>query len=160
MNALALVLVALLAIPTHRAEQLATYTTDAAQIAQVDVGLLAALFYHESTYRASARSRAGAVGLGQLMPTTRWGRAYLRECEDARRIFQGDACELLQARHAAWALRDNIQKCGSHIRALGSYRTGRCRVGPRAYATVQLARQIRWRMANPSSRPLLAARLP
>lgn len=170
MNALTLAILALLslspgvyapALRGHelgaqaRAAQLAHHLDEAARVAHVDVALLTALAFHESGLDHAAVSHRGALGMLQLNPRAPWGSAYVRECRRSP-----DACELLNARWGAWALRDALQSCGSTVRALGAYRTGRCVAGPRAHATQRLAWAIRWRLSNPSHRPLTAGRLP
>lgn len=138
-----------------RAEQLAHQFDETARITHVDVALLVAIAYHESSLDHDTKPQPLGLGIMQLNPRARWGKVWQRECKRAP-----DACELLNVRWGAWALRDAIQACGSTVRALGMYRTGRCVAGPRAHATQRLAWAIRWRLTHPSTRPLNARRLP
>lgn len=160
MNALALLLVALVAMPQDRALEMASHFEEAARITHQPVERLVAVAFYESTLRPGAVARdehgvAIARGTMQLNIHSRWGKAWLRECKQAP-----DACELLNIRWGAWALRDAMQSCGSAVRAIGMYRTGRCVDGPRARRTVALSWALRWRLDHPSRRPLTVARLP
>jgi soluble lytic murein transglycosylase-like protein len=159
MNALALVLVALVSISHERAIELAHNLQEAADLAHVDVASLTALAYYESGFDAEARSSVGARGVMQLHH--RWyGRMWQSEC----RLVPGDesACDMLNVRWGAWALRDALQACGgSYAHAFGWYRTGsKCLAGPRAKTTMRLAMTIRYRLSHPSTRPIQARLLP
>lgn len=136
------------------ATEVAEHLHAAAKLHDVDVALLAALAYYESAFDRRARSRVGALGMLQLMPQFRWGRAWRADC----RILPSE-CDALNVAYGAAALRDGIQVCGSHVRAVGRYRTGRCVAGPRARATVVLAQQVRFRLKHPSTRRLVVRRL-
>lgn len=155
MSPLAMVIAALLVVaPAQRVERIAAQLDGAARLAKVDVALLTALAFHESSLRENARSRVGAMGMMQLYspryvaPWKAWCRTHPSDCSSEN------------VRQGAWALRDAIQKCGSHVRAVGAYRSGRCIVRARERATVALAQTIRYRLKHPSTRPLVAPRLP
>jgi hypothetical protein len=122
-----------------RAEQLAVRLTRAAEAAQVEVALLAALAYDESHLDSTRVSSEGALGMLQLLPTSRWGRAWLEACGQ-----QLDRCEALNAVWGAYALRDGLKACRGRLgHAVGFYRTGKCVEGPRARRTLALAHWVR-----------------
>src|SRR5205807_2076972 len=58
------------ALSGHQAEQIAASVLDASDRNDVDPRLVLALVACESNFRHTARSRVGALGLGQLMPRT------------------------------------------------------------------------------------------
>lgn len=142
-QALALAIMALASVAPARAYELARYFDTAATASAVDPVQLVALGYHESTFRITARSVRGAVGVMQLLPRY-WG----RQASEEQHILR-----------AAGVLRMYQQKCRTTLRALGAYRTGRCSAGPRARATRQLATNIRAWMARPTSK-IVVVRLP
>jgi soluble lytic murein transglycosylase-like protein len=135
-----------------RAEELAGQLTDAAWEAGVDVALLTALAHDESGFDHAAVSPEGALGALQLLPASRWGRAWLAEVED----LEGRglrAREDLNVQWGAYALRDALEACGgSVVHALGFYRSGKCIDGPRGRRTVRLAKWIRTRLQAPHGR--------
>jgi hypothetical protein len=124
--------------PEARAQELADQLTDAAQVSGVDVALLTALAAKESAFNHDAVSSVGARGMMQLLPASRYGRAWSRDC--AR---DPDTCETSNVRHGAWALRDGLRECGPILRSLNWYRSGRCTDAPRAREVVRLAARIR-----------------
>lgn len=128
-----------------RAQQLASQLERAADLAQVEVALLAALAYHESALDHGRVSGEGAVGMLQLLPASRWGRGWLEACERPVTIAAA-RCEALNAVWGAFALRDGLEACGSPGRAIGFYRAGKCLEGPRARRTLALARWVRTRL--------------
>lgn len=155
MSPLAMVIAALLVVaPVAHVEKTAAQLEAAAQLAKVDVALLTALAFHESSLRHDARSRVGAMGMLQLYHP-RYVRPWRSDCAVSPRD-----CSALNVVYGAMALRDALQKCGSHVRAVGAYRSGRCIVRARERATVALAQTIRYRLKHPSTRPLVAPRLP
>lgn len=137
-----------------RSEQLARWTEQAADQAGVKRDKLAALIGHESAFNTKARSRVGAIGAGQL-----YNPLYVRHWRADCKLVPA-SCEEAQFAWAAWALRDSLRQCGTYLRAFGHYRTGRCVEGPRAHATLRFSHQIAWRLKHPSSRRLVAPRLP
>jgi Transglycosylase SLT domain len=121
-----------------RAEQIATTLRTAAHTQGVPVELFVALAVLESGLDAEAESRKGALGLLQLNPRSRWGRAWVADCD----AFQG-LCGPRNAHWGAVALRDALAECGSEGAAVGFYRTGRCVTGPRARQVLALRARIR-----------------
>ncbi len=89
---------------------------------QLDPALLAAVIYQESKFRASARSRSGAVGLMQLLPATAEGIA-LHTGGTAFRI--GDLLDPeINVRYGAWYLHHLMEKYGDERTALAAYNAG------------------------------------
>lgn len=124
--------------PELRALEQAEQLEHAAELAGVPIELLAAVAQDESGLDDDRVSRCGARGRMQLLPASRWGRAWLEACEERPR-----ACEALNVLWGAYALRDALDACGGdpHL-ALGFYRAGRCVAGPRGAATIELATWI------------------
>ena len=124
--------------PEARAQELADQLEDASRVSGVDVALLTALAAKESAFNHDAVSSVGARGMMQLLPASRYGRAWLRDCRLAP-----DACEQSNARWGAYAMRDALRECGPILKATGWYRAGRCVAGPRGREVVRLAASIR-----------------
>jgi len=101
-----------------------------AEEAGADAALVAAVAWHESSYRPDAvNPRTGAFGVMGLMPTptadpARWCRDI-----DIRTTAGNVACGVLLLRRA-------LRLCGTVEGALSRYRGHRC--GPSAYATMVL----------------------
>jgi soluble lytic murein transglycosylase-like protein len=89
---------------------------DAAAEHGVDPGLLAALVRHESDFDPGVRSRAGAIGLGQLMPGTAAGLG----------VDPTDPAQNLDG--AARYLKQQLDRFGSADLALAAYNAGPNRV--------------------------------
>lgn len=89
---------------------------DAAAKHGIDPGLLAALVQHESGFDPAARSHAGAIGLGQLMPGTARGLG----------VDPNDPIANLDG--AARYLREQLDRFGSADLALAAYNAGPNRV--------------------------------
>jgi hypothetical protein len=149
--------------PELGAQELAERYLDAADRAGVDVADLYALGHDESGQNPRRVSPAGALGRLQLLPASRWGRGWLRECaprnrHDGERFRVGFPAELdLRAERktcegsnvlwGAYALRDALVACcGVLVLAYGFYRTGKCVAGPRSRRTAKLADWVRWRL--------------
>lgn len=136
--------------PEARAAQLGAYVESAARSARLDVASYLALLYHESGLSLRARSRVGAIGVGQL-----YWRGYVRSWRADCRLAPS-RCEESQFTHAAWALRSSLRQCRTYLRAYHSYRSGACGVNSKALATARLARMIRERLERPSLNRLRA----
>jgi soluble lytic murein transglycosylase len=89
---------------------------------RLDPALLAAVIYQESKFRASARSRSGAIGLMQLQPTTAQGIAIRT---GGTRFRVDDLYEPeINVRYGAWYLRHLLDKYGDERTALAAYNAG------------------------------------
>jgi hypothetical protein len=139
--------------PERRAEELAGQLRRAAHAARVELPLLVALAYHESALDHGARSRVGALGALQLLPSSPWGRGWLRACGKGPRAAEKGPRRRVEELNAHWgaiALRDGLRACrGAPGMAVGFYRTGRCVEGPKARNTIALARVVRVRLTSP-----------
>jgi soluble lytic murein transglycosylase-like protein len=100
----------------ERAQQWLPAMESAAAAAGIDVRLLASLVKQESAFRADARSHAGAIGLGQLMPGT--ARELGVDPHDPQQNLNG----------AARYLRSQLDRFGSVELALAAYNAGPGRV--------------------------------
>lgn len=89
---------------------------DAASKHGLDAGLLAALVKHESGFDPAARSHAGAIGLGQLMPGTAAGLGV--DPTDPTQNLDG----------AARYLKQQLDRFGTADLALAAYNAGPNRV--------------------------------
>lgn len=89
---------------------------DAATAAGVDPALLASLVQHESGFDPQARSHAGAIGLGQLMPATAAGLGV--DPHDPAQNLAG----------SARYLREQLDRFGTAELALAAYNAGPSRV--------------------------------
>lgn len=142
--------------PKVRAAQIAEYYDRAAKASDLPASLLLAKDYHESSLDALAVSRRGARGMSQLNPKTPWGKSWQKDC-----ALDHYACQELNVVYGALALKHYVDTCGSTARALTAYRTGKCGPpGPRAMATMQLARVLQNRLRFPSEHRIAAVRLP
>jgi soluble lytic murein transglycosylase len=84
--------------------------------------LLAAVIYEESKFRAGARSRAGAIGLMQLLPATAEGIALHT---GGSRFRVSDLYDPeINVRYGAWYLRHLLDKYGNERLALAAYNAG------------------------------------
>jgi hypothetical protein len=131
--ALAIYLLASGQVSQEESEKLAENIALAAEVHHEDPPTLIAFGKHESNFDHSQRSAAGAVGLLQLMPRW-WGR------------FRDVRAHII---HGAYVLHVYRQKCGSQLRTIIGYRSGRCSAPPRsltfrrALATHRQAQVIR-----------------
>ena len=92
----------------------------------LDAALLAAVIYHESRFRADARSSAGAIGLMQLRPETARGIA-LRT--GGSRFRTADLYDPeINVRYGAWYLRHLQRKYSDDRLALAAYNAGQANV--------------------------------
>ena len=141
--------------PVHWAMQRAEWIDSAHRASKVPHAVLVALVTHESGWRSHAKSPVGAEGLMQLMaPLPAW-RQWVLDC--ARDSY---ACDQKNIEAGAVALALYKRRCGSMLGSLHAYRIGHCGVpGPRAHATMQLARTVAWRIKHPSARPIRVPRL-
>jgi soluble lytic murein transglycosylase-like protein len=145
---------------TQWAEQRAEWVQRAADVTGMPRGVLTAMVYYESTFRDSSRSSAGAAGPLQLLSGTPHHRAWMSVCAKEPAF-----CGAANVEQGALVLKAYKRRCGTMLRAITAYRAGtpggRCmEPGPKAHATMALARQINWRLKHPSTRPLRAPRLP
>jgi hypothetical protein len=105
------------AVPGFVPARFAPILTRAAQRWNVSATLLAAQIYAESTFNPFARSRAGALGIAQFMPTT------------AQAMGLDDPFDAEQAIDAqAHLMRDLLRRFGSVPLALAAYNAGPGRV--------------------------------
>ena len=107
----------------------------AAQQAGIDPRLLASLVQAESGFQADARSHAGAIGLGQLMPGT------------AQELGVDPADPVQNLQGAARYLRTQLDRFGSVELALAAYNAGPGRVAqaggiPRITETQQYVARV------------------
>jgi peptidoglycan lytic transglycosylase len=93
---------------------------------RLDGALLAAVIYQESKFRASARSKAGAIGLMQLLPSTAEGIA-LRTGGTGFRVADLYNPEL-NVRYGAWYLRHLLDRYRDERTALAAYNAGQSNV--------------------------------
>ena len=88
------------------------WATAAAKKNGIDPGVFKSLIHHESGWNADARSPVGAIGLGQLMPSTAKGLGV--DPYDARQNLDG----------AARYLRSQYNRFGTYRLALAAYNAG------------------------------------
>jgi soluble lytic murein transglycosylase len=88
----------------------------------LDPALLAAVIYEESKFKADARSKSGAIGLMQLLPTTAEGIA-LHTGGTAFRVHDLYNPEI-NVRYGAWYLHHLMQKYSDERTALAAYNAG------------------------------------
>jgi soluble lytic murein transglycosylase len=84
--------------------------------------LLAAVIYQESKFHPNARSRSGAVGLMQLLPSTAKGIA-IRTGGSAFTVSDLYNPEI-NVRYGSWYLRHLLDKYGDERTALAAYNAG------------------------------------
>ncbi|HXY84695.1 MAG TPA: lytic transglycosylase domain-containing protein [Gaiellaceae bacterium] len=89
---------------------------------QLDPALLAAVIYQESKFHANARSKSGAIGLMQLLPSTAIGIA-IHTGGTAFRVQDLYDPEI-NVRYGAWYLHHLMQKYGDEKTALAAYNAG------------------------------------
>jgi hypothetical protein len=95
-----------------------------AEAQHVPVWIVLALQHRESGGDAHARSRIDGISLGrmQLNPRSKWGQAWLAECQ----LTPSD-CAQANMHWGVRALRDGYDECGTWLRAVTFYRSGRCK---------------------------------
>ena len=88
----------------------------------LDATLLAAVIYQESKFRADAHSKAGAIGLMQLLPATAEGIALHTGGSRfrVRDLYNPE----INVRYGAWYLRHLLNKYGNEQLALAAYNAG------------------------------------
>lgn len=87
----------------------------------VDPYLIAAIIYQESRFRPGSQSRAGAVGLMQIMPDTAlWISQKTRQSVDSDALRRPDKNIALGSWYFSWLQR----KYGSESLALAAYNSG------------------------------------
>lgn len=92
----------------------------------LDGALLAAVIYQESKFRSSARSKAGAVGLMQLLPSTA---EAIAERTGGTRFTEADLLDPeINVRYGAWYLRHLLDKYHDERLALAAYNAGQTNV--------------------------------
>jgi soluble lytic murein transglycosylase len=89
---------------------------------KLDPALLAAVIYQESKFKANARSKSGAIGLMQLLPTTAKGIALHTGGSQFRvdDLYNPE----INVRYGSWYLRHLIEKYGDERTALAAYNAG------------------------------------
>jgi soluble lytic murein transglycosylase len=89
---------------------------------RLDPALLAAVIYQESKFKPDVRSRSGAVGLMQLLPTTAKGIAI----HTGGSRFRVDDLynPELNVRYGSWYLRHLLDRYGDEETALAAYNAG------------------------------------
>jgi len=89
---------------------------------RLDPALLAAVIYAESKFDPSAESRAGAIGLMQLLPDTAKGIAVRT---GGRRFVVADLYDPeLNVRYGSWYLRHLLDRYDDERTALAAYHAG------------------------------------
>jgi soluble lytic murein transglycosylase len=89
---------------------------------RLDGAMLAAVIYEESKFRAGARSRSGAIGLMQLLPSTAQGIAART---GGTRFRVSDLYDPeLNVRYGAWYLRHLLDRYRDERTALAAYNAG------------------------------------
>jgi soluble lytic murein transglycosylase len=89
---------------------------------RLDGALLAAVIYEESRFRPGVRSKSGAVGLMQLLPSTAEG---IAKRTGGTRFRASDLYDPeLNVRYGAWYLRHLLDKYGDEETALAAYNAG------------------------------------
>jgi soluble lytic murein transglycosylase len=93
---------------------------------RLEPALLAAVIYAESKFHADARSRSGAIGLMQLLPSTADGIAL----HTGGSKFQHDDLynPEINVRYGAWYLRHLLDKYDDERTALAAYNAGQSNV--------------------------------
>jgi len=92
----------------------------------VDGALLAAVIYQESKFNVDARSRAGALGLMQLLPST--AEAIALRTGGTRFTVSDLLDPEINIRYGAWYLRDLLDKYRDERLALAAYNAGQTNV--------------------------------
>ena len=93
---------------------------------RLDGGLLAAVIYTESKFDPNARSKAGAVGLMQLLPAT--GQAIALRTGGTGFVESDLRNPEINVRYGAWYLRDLLDKYRNERLALAAYNAGQANV--------------------------------
>ena len=89
---------------------------------RLDPALLAAVIYQESKFKADARSKSGAIGLMQLLPTTAQG---IATHTGGTRFRTSDLFDPeINVRYGSWYLRHLLEKYGDERTALAAYNAG------------------------------------
>jgi soluble lytic murein transglycosylase len=89
---------------------------------RLDPALLAAVIYQESKFRPNVRSRSGAIGLMQLLPSTAQG---IATHTGGTRFRVDDLYDPeLNVRYGSWYLRHLLDKYGDERTALAAYNAG------------------------------------
>jgi soluble lytic murein transglycosylase len=89
---------------------------------ELDPALLAAVIYRESKFDPDARSRSGAVGLMQLLPSTARGIAV--HTGGTRFVVSDLTNPEINVRYGAFYLRRLLRKYGDERLALAAYNAG------------------------------------
>jgi soluble lytic murein transglycosylase len=89
---------------------------------RLDPALLAAVIYQESKFNADAKSKSGAIGLMQLLPSTAEGIAT-RTAGTRFRVSDLYDPEI-NVRYGAWYLRHLLDRYGKERLALAAYNAG------------------------------------
>ena len=93
---------------------------------RLEPALVAAVIYQESRFRPTVRSKTGAVGLMQLMPTTAKGIAART---GGTQFHVDDLLDPeLNVRYGSWYLRYLIDRYGDEKTALAAYNAGQSNV--------------------------------
>jgi soluble lytic murein transglycosylase len=88
----------------------------------INPALLAAVIEQESKFRADAKSRAGAIGLMQLLPATAKGIAI--HTGGSKFVVSDLYNPEINVRYGAWYLHHLLQKYGDEKTALAAYNAG------------------------------------
>ena len=88
----------------------------------LDPALLAAVIYQESKFKADARSKSGAIGLMQLLPSTAEGIAV--HTGGTRFVVSDLYNPEINVRYGAWYLHHLMGKYGDERTALAAYNAG------------------------------------
>jgi hypothetical protein len=126
-----------------RIARIAQLVESTAQRHALDPWLLAALVVRESGANPDARGALGELGLTQLHPRSPWGRRAIAECER-----QSRECDAIVLDESAALLVRALGRCGTELRALGLYHSGRCSVDSYAHDVLRRRDALRARGAS------------
>lgn len=105
------------------------------QYTDVPLHVTLALMKEEGVFDKNATSDVGAVGHLQLLGKPK--KALVKSCK-----LDKTHCEFYAVYYGLLVLSQYRDDCGSWESALGKYRTGECKIGPKAKKVIDLSRRI------------------